>query len=168
MENRLITDLIRVCKILKDYGVEYLIVGGTAVALHGYFRITTDVDGTPSEKHDLDIWYNPTYENYFNLLNALEKLGLDTTAFKEESSPNPKKSYFKFETNDFSFDFLPELLSLKNFGTSFKKKETVEIADTGIWFINYSDLIDEKQGSGRSKDIIDIEQLKIRNSQGNK
>jgi hypothetical protein len=165
VENRWITDLIGVCKVLKACRVEYLIVGGTAVALHGYFRITTDVDGTPNEKHDLDIWYNPTYENYFNLLKALEKLGLDTTIFKEESSPNPKKSYFKFETNDFSFDFLPELLSLKTFRTSFKEKETVEIADTEIWFVSYDDLIKEKQVSGRSKDIIDIEQLKLRNSE---
>ena len=168
MENRFIVDLIAVCKVLRDYSVEYLIVGGTAVALHGYFRITTNVDGTPSEKHDLDVWYNPTYENYFSLLQALEKLGLDTTAFKEENSPNPKKLYFKFETNDFSFDFLPELLSLKKFGTSFRKKETVEIGGTEIWFISYGDLIEEKQGSSRSKDIIDIEQLKIRNSKGDR
>jgi hypothetical protein len=165
VENRLITDLLRVCNVFKDCGVQYLIVGGTAVALHGYFRITTNVDGRPNEKHDLDKWYNPTYENYFNLLKALEKLGFDTTIFKEESSPNPKKSYFKFETNDFSFDFLPELLSLKKFNASFKKKETVELSGTAIWFVSYNDLINEKQASGRSKDIIDIEQLKIRNSE---
>ena len=164
MENKLITDLIRVCKVLNNYNVEYLIVGGTAVAIHGYFRITTDIDGTPNEKHDLDFWYNPTYQNYFNLLKALEEIGLDTSMFREESSPNPKKSYFKFETNDFSFDFLPELLSLKKFGSSFKKKEMAEIAGTEIWFLGYDDLIIEKQASGRSKDIIDIEQLKIRNS----
>jgi hypothetical protein len=112
---------------LRTYDIEYLIVGGTAVALHGYFRITTDVDGKPNEKHDLDIWYNPTYKNYFNLLEALNQLGLDTIQYKEESTPNPKKSYFKFETDDFSFDFLPELLSLKKFGTSFEKKEIVDI-----------------------------------------
>jgi len=43
VENRLIVDLIAVCKVLRDYSVEYLIVGGTAVALHAYFRITTNV-----------------------------------------------------------------------------------------------------------------------------
>jgi predicted nucleotidyltransferase len=163
MENELLSDLVKVCKVLEGHGIEYMIVGGTAVALHGYFRITMDVDGKPNEKHDLDIWYNPTYENYFNLLKALEKLGLDTSQYKEESSPNPKKSYFKFEAQEFSFDFLPELLSLKRFGDSFRKREIVEIDGIDIGFISYDDLINEKQESGRVKDIIDIEQLKIRN-----
>jgi len=164
MENELIADLVKVCKGLQNYGIEYLIVGGTAVALHGYFRITMDGNGMPNEKHDLDIWYNPTYGNYFNLLKALKELGLDTTQYEEENSPNPKKSYFKFEADNFSFDFLPELLSLKKFGVAFTKRETVDIGDTQICFISYEDLINEKQESGRLKDIIDIEQLKIRKS----
>ncbi|MDN3583886.1 DUF6036 family nucleotidyltransferase [Mucilaginibacter flavus] len=162
MENELVVDLIKVCKVLQEYSVEYLIVGGTAVALHGYFRVTMDVNGVPNEKHDLDIWYNPTYENYFNLIKGLEKLGLDTAIYKEESSPNPRKSYFKFEADSFSFDFLPELLSLKKFGVAFSKREVIDIDGTQIGFISYEDLINEKQKSGRSKDITDIKQLKIR------
>ncbi|MEO6978889.1 MAG: hypothetical protein ABI113_10945 [Mucilaginibacter sp.] len=163
MENKLIADLVKVCEVLKNHGIEYLIVGGTAVALHGYFRITMNIDGTPNDKHDLDIWYNPTYENYFLLLSALAELGLDTHSFKKEKSPNPKKSYFQFETDDFSFDFLPELLSLKKFGSSFRKKEIVNLNGIEIWYISYEDLLNEKQENGRSKDINDIEQLKIRN-----
>jgi predicted nucleotidyltransferase len=162
-EDKLIIDLVKVCKVLQDYSVEYLIVGGTAVALHGYFRVTMDVNGVPNEKHDLDIWYNPTYENYFNLLKALKALSLDTAQFEEESTPNPKKSYFKFEADNFSFDFLPELLSLKKFGVAFTKRETIDLEGTEVCFISYGDLINEKQESGRSKDITDIEQLKIRN-----
>ena len=34
-------------------------------------------------KPDLDFWYNPTYENYFNLLKALEELGIDLIEDKE-------------------------------------------------------------------------------------
>jgi predicted nucleotidyltransferase len=164
MENELIADLVKVCKVLQNYGIEYLIVGGTAVALHGYFRITMDSNGIPNEKHDLDIWYNPTYGNYFNLLKALKELGLDTAPYEQEIAPTPKKSYFKFEADSFSFDFLPELLSLKKFGIAFAKRETVGLEGTQICFISYEDLINEKQESGRSKDIIDIEQLKIRKS----
>lgn len=47
MENELIADLVKVCKVLQNYGIEYLIVGGTAVALHGYFRITMDGNEYP-------------------------------------------------------------------------------------------------------------------------
>ena len=54
-----------------------MIVGGIAVALHGHFRQSIKLAGIATDKPDLDFWYNPTYENYFNLLNALEDLGQD-------------------------------------------------------------------------------------------
>jgi hypothetical protein len=55
------------------------------------------VAGKIAEKPDLDFWYNPTYDNYFKLLNALEELGQDVTRFKDEQTPNPKKSFFRYE-----------------------------------------------------------------------
>jgi hypothetical protein len=38
MEKSLTDEILRVCQILNKNGVQYLIVGGTAVAFHGYFR----------------------------------------------------------------------------------------------------------------------------------
>ena len=72
MEKSLTDDILHVCKILNKNAVQYLIVGGTAVAFHGYFRWSQNSSGAPAEKFDLDIWYNPTYENYFNLLKFFE------------------------------------------------------------------------------------------------
>jgi predicted nucleotidyltransferase len=161
MKNSLVSSIADVCNILLRHGVKYLIVGGSAVALHGYFRVTRNPDGSPADKHDLDFWYNPTYENYYNLLKALEELGLDTLEFKEEKSPNPKKSFFKFENDVFTLDFLPELKNLSSFGSSFKVKEIVKLQGTEIWFISYEDLLKEKQGNARAKDLEDIEHLKI-------
>jgi hypothetical protein len=69
--------ILQVCTTLNKHSVEYLIVGGTAVALHGYFRWSVSHAGTAAEKYDLDIWYNPTYTNYFKLLDTLEELGED-------------------------------------------------------------------------------------------
>ena len=82
-----------------------MIVGGTAVALHGYSRPSMNVTDEVAEKPDLDFWYNPTYENYFKLLNALEELGQDVTKFKQEQVPNPKKSFFRYEFEKFTLDF---------------------------------------------------------------
>lgn len=69
--------ILKVCSILNKSNVEYLIIGGTAVALYGYFRWSLNSAGIVSEKYDLYIWYNPTYGNYFKLLYALEELGQD-------------------------------------------------------------------------------------------
>jgi hypothetical protein len=63
--------------ILNEHLVEYLIIGGAAVALHGHERWSMDASGQDAKVVDLDFWYNPTYDNYFKLLNALEKLGQD-------------------------------------------------------------------------------------------
>ena len=72
MESSLVNSILSVCSTLNKFSVEYIIVGGTAVALHGYYRHSMNAAGEKTEKPDLDFWYNPTYENYFKLLNALE------------------------------------------------------------------------------------------------
>jgi len=66
--------ILDVCKSLNKHAVQYLVVGGTAVAFHGYFRWSHNSSGEISDKFDLDIWYNPTYDNYYRLLNSLEEL----------------------------------------------------------------------------------------------
>jgi hypothetical protein len=117
--------------------------------------------GLPANKYDLDFWYNPVYDNYFKLLNALEELGQDISEFRAEVEPNPKKSYFRLEFEKFTLDFLPVLNGLGKFSSSFKKREVVGLENTEILFIGYDDLLKNKQANARAKDIIDIEQLKI-------
>ncbi len=80
MEKNLTEEILRVCQLLNNNSVQYLIVGGTAVAFHGYFRWSQNFTGVPTEKYDLDIWY-PTYDNYFKLLNALADLGQNVKVF---------------------------------------------------------------------------------------
>lgn len=160
MESNLADSILKVCGVLNKHSVQYIIVGGAAVALHGYFRRSMNLDGVIIDKPDLDLWYNPTYENYFKLLNALEELGHNVTEFKEEQTPNPKKSFFKYESENFTLDLLPELRAPLRFRASFEKREVVTLNEIDIPFISYDDLIVDKETSARPKDIIDIEQLR--------
>ena len=139
-----------------------LIVGGTAVALHGFYRQQHTSSGNLAEKHDLDFWYNSTYDNYFKLLNALEDLGQDVAEFKAEVAPNPKKSFFRIEFEKFTVDFLPELPGLSKFRSAFNQRVISKPNEIEVPFINYNDLIINKQTQGRPKDIEDIKQLKLR------
>lgn len=138
----------------------YMAIGGTAVALNGYYRISTNIAGEVTDKPDIDIWYNPTYENYFNILKVIEELGQDISDFRNEQSPNPRKSFFKFEFDDFTCDLLPEIKGNIKFPDANKRKETVEINETQIHFMNYDDLLKDKEATARKKDIEDIEELK--------
>lgn len=38
------TDIRRLAKTLQDHGVEYAVIGGIAMALHGFPRATKDID----------------------------------------------------------------------------------------------------------------------------
>jgi len=160
MENNLADSILSVCKILNRCSVEYIIVGGAAVALHGYFRSSINLAGEVTDKPDLDFWYNPTYKNYFSLLNALEELGQNVEDFKDEKSPDPKKSFFRYDFEKFTLDFLPVLKAALKFRPSFQKREIVRLNEIEIPFISYDDLILDKQTNARPKDITDIEKLR--------
>lgn len=160
MEKKLVDSILQVCDILNKNNVHYLIVGGTAVAFHGYFRWSQNSLGQAAEKFDLDIWYNPTYDNYFNLLNALSVLKQDVSEFLEEKSPNPLKSYFRFDLDNFTLDFLPKLKSVAKFKDSYKNKEIVTLKNVEIPFIGFDELLQDKAANSRPKDLLDIKKLK--------
>ena len=158
--NKLIESIIGVGRALNNRQVEYLIVGGTAVAYYGYFRHSITMAGVPADRPDVDIWYNPSYSNYFNLLNALADLGQDMAKHKREQSPNPRKSFFKYEFEYFTLDLLPEIKASMDFGPAFSRKEIIELNGVAIPFIDFEDLIADKQATARPKDLLDIQHLR--------
>lgn len=160
MNDNLVGSILAVCSILNGHGVEYLVVGGTAVALHGYYRQSMNAAGAIADKPDLDIWYNPTYTNYFKLLHVLEELGQDVTKFREEQAPNPRKSFFRYEFEQFTLDLLPELKAPLKFGVSFRSRETIALSEVDIQFISFDDLLVDKAANARPKDVTDIQQLR--------
>ena len=74
--------LIKVCTILNSHNVQYMVVGGAAVSHYGFNRPSGIGQSRSELKADLDFWYNPTVENYQNLVHALEELEIDTSDLK--------------------------------------------------------------------------------------
>jgi Nucleotidyltransferase of unknown function (DUF6036) len=127
--------------------------------------VILNLAGQVSIKPDIDFWYNPTYENYFRLLKALEELGQNVSVFKNEKALNPIESFFKFERPDITLDFLPTIIGNEKFSNFFKRRESVNLDKVDVYFMGYEDLIVNKMKIGRPKDLNDIEQLKrIKNS----
>lgn len=168
MEDNLKGVLLTVSKLLVKYNANYMIVGGAAMALHGYYRHSINASGELTEKPDIDIWYNPTYENYFMILKVIEELGADVSDFRNEQSPNPRKSFFKLDFHDFTFDILPMIKVGIKFSDAYQRKEMIELDKTPIYYLNYFDLIEDKKATGRNKDLQDIEQLKKKKDSGQK
>jgi len=58
MEGNLKNSLLTVCTLLEKYNVKYMLIGGTAVALNGYYLHSINTAGELTYKPDIDIWYN--------------------------------------------------------------------------------------------------------------
>lgn len=160
MHNDFTKHILEVCKSLNKNGVKFIIVGGTASGFHGYYRMTQDYYGEPTQKHDFDFWFDPTYENYFNILKAMKSLGKDTSRLENESNPNPRKSFLKFDFEEFKIDFLPEIKGLDSFSQSFDKSSHATIDSVDFTILSLDDLIKAKEFDSRPKDISDLEQLR--------
>ena len=127
----------------------------------GYIRVSMARNSNrPADKADLDIWYNPTYENYFNLLNALEAVPLDVERLKAEQDPNPKKSFLKFDLADCTLDLNPSIRAAIRFRDAYNRRTSFKRNEMDISFIGLEDLIDDKELMGRPKDIIDILEMR--------
>ncbi|NJM79017.1 MAG: hypothetical protein HC854_04140 [Flavobacterium sp.] len=147
MQNLFNLDFLDFLELLEKYKVDYLLIGGYAVILHGYARSTGD----------LDLWINQNAENY-------EKLKLVYTEFGA-----PIFSLEEFENDEFdvwSIGIEPrkiEILTKVNglhFKESFKNCEWLDLEKFKVPYIDFEDLIKNKTATGRYKDLADIEQLK--------
>jgi hypothetical protein len=166
MNPSLSENLQSICQVLNEHAVEYLTVGGAAVSLLGYDRWSTKSSGQQADVVDLDFWYNPTYTNYFKLLEVLEKLGHDVSREKSEKAPDPHRSFFRMERAQFTLDFLPVMPGLPRFREIYNSRETANLGDVEIPYISYEHLIQNKKTLGRLKDLEDIRQLQLKRSTG--
>ena len=134
---------------LNASNVRYLVVGGYAVALHGYVRYTKD----------LDVWIEPKLQNANNVLSALTAFGfgsLDITAddFLEEGN------IIQLGYPPNRIDLITSLKALM-FENCYPERVQVEIQGVLIDFIDIENLKTNKKATGRPQDLADLENLTI-------
>ena len=101
MPNLFNNDFLDFLELLKIHDVNYLLVGGYAVILHGYGRSTGD----------LDLWIDQTSENY----NKLRKVYLDFGApiFSEEDFNNEKIDVWSIGVEPRKIEILTKVTGLQ-------------------------------------------------------
>ncbi|MEI3802007.1 MULTISPECIES: hypothetical protein [Chitinophaga] len=140
-------------RALNNNQVEYILVGGYAVILHGYRRVTGD----------MDIWVNRTKENYLKLTRAFAEFGLPIFDMTESKFLDVEKAdVFSFGRSPVGIDILTKLK-----GVDFKEAAAlVQIfidGDLEIKYLHLNNLIQAKKAAGRHKDLDDIDKLEARN-----
>ena len=132
-------DVQELIQLLNKNKVEYIIVGAWAVAFHGWPRYTGD----------FDIFVNPTQDNAVRLMSVLDDFGFSDIGIKQE---------------DFLKDnFVIQLGVQPNrvpFSEAWDSKEIVKLDSLEMTFLSKEHLIKNKQATGRSKDLVDIEELR--------
>jgi len=134
---------------LNDNHVEYILVGGYAVILHGYRRTTGD----------MDIWVNRTKENYSKLTNAFLQFGLPVFDMTEERFLDAATvDVFSYGRPPVSIDIITKLKGIE-FDEAFSRSLQFDENGLLIRFIHLNNLIQTKKAAGRHKDLDDIEKL---------
>lgn len=160
ISNEVRATLQTVTTALNKYQVDYMLVGGTAVAFYGYQRISgISFQENPEIKIDHDFWYNPTNENFINLLKALENLNIDVSDL-EKIVFDPEKTYLKIPHNTFHTDFLPQMKGLPSYRDCKKKCERMMLDDNELYIISKEDLLINKKAVNRDIDKRDFDSLR--------
>jgi len=137
--------LLKVCRLLNAEGVRYVVVGGFALALHGYPRSTKDVD----------ILIEPTLENVTRALKALE--GLTWGISREVDPADVIAKPFTIIGDDPRVDILTLAWSVR-YADAAPAIQRLEIEGVTVPIPDIDTLIRTKQ-TDRTRDKADVEEL---------
>jgi len=148
MDAPLLTDDFReFLRLLNANRVDYLLVGGYAVGLHGYPRATVD----------LDLWIRPVQDNAERVLAALQAFGFDAPALKPELFTDPR-SLVRFGVPPFRIEIMTSIDGVE-YDACRGRAETMVIDQVSVPVISLDDLKANKRAAGRHKDLADLENL---------
>lgn len=132
---------------LNNNGVRYLVVGGYAVALHGYPRYTKDID----------IWVEPSSENAAKIIQALHDFGFGSLDLNINDFTEPDMIIqLGYPPNRIDLIFSPAGVE---FDTCFTSRVITEIEGVPVNFIDLENLRINKKSAGRRQDLADLENL---------
>ncbi|MFT4023793.1 MAG: hypothetical protein QM664_08440 [Flavihumibacter sp.] len=94
------------------------------------------------------------------MIDVLEDLGQDVKVFRDEQTPDPKRSFFRYQFPLFTLDFLPSIKLQLKFWEAYNRTFELDLGSFILPVIPYEDLLKDKIAVSRPKDISDIEALK--------
>jgi hypothetical protein len=129
--------------------VEFAVVGGVAVNLHGYVRAT----------NDLDIFIRPTPENARAAFSALLALGVPLQGLEPGDLLDDEEN-LRFGPDEDHIDILASIGEM-SFDQVWRNRIEAEIDGIAVPFISVADLIGNKRQVGRLRDLADAEELTL-------
>lgn len=129
--------------------VEFLLIGGWAVVLHGHVRSTDDID----------LFVRASPENSLKVFSALERFGAPLRAHgvTPEHFANEGDAY-RFGVAPLKVEVLTRISGIA-YEDALAGAKTFELDGLAVPYIGRAALIRNKKASARLKDLADVEEL---------
>ena len=134
-------------ELFVAHEVEFLIVGGYALAAHGHPRYTKDLD--------VWVWLGP--ENAQRILAAIEEFGFGNLGLTAADFQEPDVMV-QLGREPQRINILTYASGLQ-FSDAYKNRVLVKIGNVDVPFISVDDLRTNKMATGRPRDLADVADL---------
>ena len=141
------SDFKEFLKLLNSAEVEYLLIGGYAVAYHGYPRTTAD----------MDVWVAISAENAAKLVDVFRRFGMRDGMLTPELFLQQGK-IIRMGVPPMRIEVLTEIDGV-GFAECYAAREVVTLDGQTVNLISLRHLRTNKRASGRHKDLDDLEHL---------
>lgn len=145
---KLQADLKEFIALLNSHNVEYLVVGGHAVAFHGHPRFTGDID----------FFVRTTPENAQRLLRVLDMFGFGGIGIAEDDLIKSGRVVSLGRPPN-RIDILTSISGV-DFDSAWESRVQTVLDDQPVALLGWADLLKNKEASGRQKDKADLEKLR--------
>jgi hypothetical protein len=154
-------DADTILRTLVEHEVDFVVVGGLAVALHGFPRATKDVDLAPA----------PERANRRRLFAALAERSaqpIEIGEFRVDELPVPfgpegldEGGNWALATDAGRVDVMQWLPGAESYDRLRARAEEVDVPGVGrVLFAGYDDLVAMKRAAGRPQDERDLDELR--------
>ena len=147
-DDRMLTsDFKEFAQLLNSNQVDYLVVGGYALAAYGHPRYTGD----------LDFWIGTDAENAERVLSALVQFGFGSLGIQKQDLVAPNR-VIQMGFPPSRIDLLTSIDGV-DFSACFLRRMTFALDGIPMNFISIDDFKINKRAVGRHQDLADVEAL---------
>ena len=144
---KLQADLREFIILLNSHNVEYVIVGGHAVAFHGHPRFTGDID----------FLIRTTPQNVSRVLAVLDAFGFGNLGIVEQDLLE-RGRILQLGQPPNRIDVLTSISGV-DFDSAWEQRVQTLMDDQPVALLGWNELIRNKRAAGRQKDLADLERL---------
>jgi len=147
MTQRLPPDFREFLRLLNNFRVRYLLIGGFAVGIYGYVRTTKD----------MDIWVSDDERNQLALRKVLNNFGFPLTSLPDSLFSTPGQ-VLRMGVPPTRIEVLSSISGVE-FDKCYNKRKKERIDNILVSIIDFESLLANKRASGRPQDLADVDKL---------